>query len=122
MYAAAFEVRLNADTYDDTIVLPDISVICDKSKLNDRGCVGPPDMVIEILSPTTAMLDKHLKFYQYLRAGVREYWIVEPESKTVSVHILNNGVYVTDSYGGDETVPVHVLEGCTIDLTVVFAE
>ena len=122
VFAAPFEVRLNADTYDDTIVLPDISVICDKSKLNDRGCDGAPDMVIEILSPTTAVRDKVLKFDRYLLVGVREYWIVDPDSNIISVHILKNGEYETRDYRGDTTVYVHVLEGCMIDLAEVFAE
>ena len=122
VYAAPFDVRLNADAYDDTVVPPDLLVVCDKSKLDDRGCVGAPDLVIEILSPTTAMLDKITKFRRYLSAGVREYWIVDPESNTVSVNILKNGEYVAVPYAGDESIPVHVLEGCAIDLQEVFEE
>ena len=120
VYAAPFEVRLNADTYDDTIVLPDIAVICDESKLGEKGCVGAPDMVIEILSPSTAMHDKILKFTQYLRAGVREYWIVNPDSESVTVNILNNGEYEACTYGKNEVVPVYVLEGCLISLSEIF--
>ena len=118
--AAPFDVRLIEDAYGDTVVQPDISVICDQSKLDDKGSIGAPDMVIEILSPSTAMLDKLLKFKKYLQSGVREYWIVDPDSNTVAVHILKNGEYVTYAYGSDETIPVYVLEGCVIDLKEVF--
>ena len=122
VYAAPFDVRLNADTYDDTVVQPDLLVVCDKSKLNNKGCTGAPDMVIEILSPSTAMLDRFLKFNQYLRAGIKEYWIVDPDSRTVSVYILKNGEYVAHAYGNGEPIPVHVLKGCTIDMQEVFEE
>ena len=120
VYAAPFEVRLNADTYDDTIVLPDIAVICDESKLDKNGCVGAPDMVIEILSPSTAMHDKIFKFAQYLRAGVREFWIVNPDSESITVNILNNDEYAACTYGNNEVIPVYVLEGCTISLPEIF--
>ena len=122
VFAAPFDVRLNADTYDDTVVQPDIVVICDKAKLDDKGCIGTPDMAIEILSPSTKMRDLILKFRRYLQAGVREYWIVDPDSKTVSVYVLKNGEYAAANYGNDETVPVHVLEGCEINLSEVFTE
>jgi Uma2 family endonuclease len=115
-----FDVRLNADTYDDTVVQPDLLVVCDKSKLDDKGCNGAPDLVIEILSPSSSAHDKVLKFDTYLRAGVREYWIVDPDGRTVQVHILKNGRYYTTSYVETDTVPVHVLAGCTISLPDVF--
>ena len=118
--AAPFDVRLNADTRDDTVVQPDILVVCDESKLDEKSCFGAPDLAIEILSPSTAMRDKVLKYRWYLSAGVREYWIVDPDDKTVVVHMLKNSEYATNTYGGDEAVPVHVLEGCVIDLSEVF--
>ena len=122
VFTAPCDVRLNADTYDDTVVQPDLLVVCDKSKLNDRGCVGGPDMVIEILSPSTLLHDMVIKFRWYLNAGVREYWIVDPDSKIVTVYILKNGEYVTHAYSSDETAPVFILDGCTINLTEIFAE
>ena len=122
VFAAPFDVRLNEDAYGDTVVQPDLLVVCDESKLDDKGCGGVPDMVIEILSPSTAMLDKVLKYRRYLQTGVREYWIIDPESNTVSVHILKNGEYVTYAYGSDETIPVYVLEGCEINLAEIFEE
>ena len=122
VYAAPFDVRLNADTYNDTVVQPDLLVVCDMSKLDDKGCIGAPDMVIEILSPSTVMHDKVLKYSLYLRAGVREYWIVDPVGNSVSVNILKDGEYVARAYGDRDAAPVHVLEGCVIDLPEVFEE
>ena len=120
--AAGLDVRLNADTLDDTVVQPDITIVCDHSILDDAGCRGVPDMVVEILSPSTANYDKTLKFNTYLKAGVREYWIIDPKEKILAVHILKDGNYITHAYSSDETVPVHVLEGCIIDLSEVFEE
>ena len=122
LFYAPFDVRLNADAGDDTVVQPDISVVCDRSKLDAHGCVGAPDLIIEILSPSTRRHDLMLKFNVYLRAGVREYWIVDPEYKTVSVHILDNGRYVTNVYGETDHPSVHVLAGCEINLSEIFAE
>ena len=119
-YIAPFDVRLNADTSDDTVVQPDLVVVCDTSKLDDRGCKGAPDMVLEILSPSTSRRDKVLKFHTYLRAGVREYWIVDPDTKTVATNILKNGEYITNAYTDADTVSVHVMEGCKIILADVF--
>ena len=121
-FAAPFDVRLNADGKDDTVVQPDLVVICDRSTLSGSGCKGAPDMIVEILSPSTAVRDKLLKFNKYLQAGVREYWIVYPDSKTVSVHVLKNGEYMTREYGETDTVEVHILDGCTIDMRQVFSE
>jgi Uma2 family endonuclease len=122
VFHAAYDVRLNADTGDDTVVQPDLVVICDQSKRDERGCKGAPDMVVEILSPSTASYDRVTKFNQYQKAGVREYWIVDPDSRTVAAHILENGRYIISAYGDEGVAPVHVLEGCEIDLADVFAE
>ncbi|MDR0491062.1 MAG: Uma2 family endonuclease [Oscillospiraceae bacterium] len=121
VFFAPLDVRLNAGTHDDTVVQPDIMVICDYSKLGKSGCVGAPDLAIEIVSPSTAGRDRLLKFNAYQRAGVREYWIVDPDTKTVSVYILKNGEYTAAAYGVDDSISVHVLEGCNIDLSDVFA-
>ena len=118
--AAPFDVRLNASTYDDTVVQPDILVVCDDDKLDGKSCVGAPDLIIEILSPATALKDKTIKFNVYQEAGVREYWIVDPEGKTVSANTLENGRYNDVSYTAADKAPVHVLEGCFVDLEKVF--
>jgi Uma2 family endonuclease len=122
VYAAPFGVRLfpKDDLSDDTVVEPDIAVICDKSKLDDRGCNGAPDLIIEILSPSNIAHDKIRKFRKYLAAGVREYWIVNPMEQMVDVHRLDGGRYITMLYDAEEEVPVTVLPGCTIKLQDVF--
>jgi Uma2 family endonuclease len=120
VYPAPFGVRLSEK--EDTIFEPDIVVVCDESKLGDRICVGAPDLVIEILSPSTARMDRILKFRKYREAGVREYWIVDPELNCVQVGILKNGEYIMYEYEDDESIRVSVLEGCTVNLVDVFAE
>ena len=117
-----FDVRLDAAGKDDTVVQPDITVICDRSKIDDKGCNGPPDLVIEVLSPATSRRDRLIKFNLYQRMGVREYWIADPETSTVAAHLLENGKYTTAVYGDTGTAPVNVLPGCEINLQEVFAE
>jgi len=113
-------VRLNADTLDNTVVQPDILVICDRAKLDQAGCKGAPDFIIEILSPSTSSRDKHLKFDLYRKTGVKEYWIVEPDENMVSAHILSNKDYIIRIYGEADAAPISVLDNCTIDLAEVF--
>jgi Uma2 family endonuclease len=124
VYPAPFAVRLNPkeDNRDDTVLEPDITVICDPSKLDDRGCNGAPDLVVEILSPSTARHDRIVKFRKYQAAGVREYWIVDPDTKSVQVFILNDGQYIASTYDDTDTAPISVLPGCEIKLADVFAE
>lgn len=119
---APFDVRLNADGADDTVVQPDTVVICDSSKIIKTGGIGAPDLVIEVLSPSSMRHDMHRKFYAYKKAGVTEYWIVNPATRTVQTHILNSGEYITHVYADDDEVSVRVLEGCTITLKDVFAD
>jgi Uma2 family endonuclease len=87
-FIAPFDVRLpranEADDRIDTVVQPDLSVICDRTKLDDRGCRGAPDWVVEVLSPATAAHDQILKRDVYERAGVREYWLVHPVDRVVT--------------------------------------
>ena len=120
VYYAPFDVRLNADTLDDTVVQPDILVVCDHSKLDDAGCKGAPDMVIEILSPSTSRYDRTLKFKTYLKTGVKEYWIIDPEAERLEANILTNGEYITKIYQETDIAPVTVLKGCEINLAEVF--
>jgi Uma2 family endonuclease len=120
-FMAPFDVRLNAHTRDDTVVQPDVMVICDQSKLKNRlNCVGAPDLIIEILSPSSAKMDKVTKHKKYREAGVREYWIVDPEDETVSVNILDGGRYKSTVYFPEDTIPVHVLLSCEINLADIF--
>jgi Uma2 family endonuclease len=79
-------------------------------------------MVVEILSPSTAQRDMLEKFNIYMRAGVREYWIVDPDEKAVYANVLQNGRYITRIYKDGDAAPIHVLDGCVIDLADVFEE
>ena len=122
VFAAPFDVRLSADNKDDTVVQPDLVVICDHSKLSGTGCVGAPDFIIEILSPSTLRVDRADKLLLYQHAGVREYWIADPDAKTVHAHILEGGRYFVTCFASPDSAPVSVLGGCMIDLSEVFAE
>jgi len=121
VFAAPYDVCLSGlGDEDDTVVQPDILVVCDESKIDDKRCNGAPDMTIEILSPSTSKRDLLTKLIKYQNAGVREYWIVDPDEEAVKVHILENGLYVISSYESTETVAVSVLDGCKIALPEVF--
>lgn len=126
VFHAPFGVRLFEQDGDspedvDTMVEPDLSVVCDKSKIDERGCKGAPDMVIEILSPSSRRHDRLTKFNLYQRAGVREYWIVDPVSKDVQSFVLEDGRYSVKGFGAaGDTLKVSILEDCVIDLTEIF--
>ena len=110
VYAAPFAVFLNKD--DINYVEPDISIICDLSKLDDRGCHGAPDWVIEIVSPSSKPRDYMEKLFKYRMAGVREYWIVDPEKQRVMVYNFENDTVEEYSFG--EYVPVGIYKEFSI--------
>lgn len=126
VYAAPFAVRLFEKAGDrpedvDTLVEPDLSVVCDPDKLDDMGCKGAPDLIIEILSPSTQRHDRLTKYNLYERAGVYEYWIVSPEERTVQVSVLDGGRYrVREVYTAGDIAKVNALDGCFIELSRVF--
>ena len=129
VYAAPFAVRLferdgEAPEDVDTMVEPDISVVCDSNKLDNHGCKGAPDLVIEILSPSTRRHDRLVKLRLYQRAGVREYWIVDPENKAVQVFLQDGGgsLKIHEDYGWEDVAKVNVLNGCFVELSKVFPE
>ncbi|MDE6591053.1 MAG: Uma2 family endonuclease [Oscillospiraceae bacterium] len=128
VYHAPFAVRLFEKDGDspedvDTMVEPDISIVCDRDKLDKHGCKGAPDMVVEILSPSTRRHDRLVKLGLYQRAGVREYWIVDPENEAVQVLTLSNGLLLPhEDYGRADVAKVNVLDGCFIELSKVFPE
>ncbi len=98
VYESPFDVRLiknkgQSDHEIETVVQPDICVICDLDKLDDKGCVGAPDLIIEILSPSTIKKDYTEKFNLYEENGVKEYWIANPEGRSLQIFYLNNGKY-----------------------------
>ena len=113
VYAAPFAVILNQD--EDTYVEPDISVICDKEKLSDRGCEGAPDMVIEIVSPSSRRMDYNLKNALYAQAGVREYWIVDPAKERTTVYRYEEDAMPVIS-PFDQTLAVGILDGLHITI------
>jgi len=83
-----------------TVVQPDLFVICDPKQIGERGFYGPPTLVIEILSPSTAAMDRFIKYEKYQQAGVKEYWIVDPQHRTASVYTLTDGRYgAGESFG-----------------------
>ncbi len=129
VYPAPFAVRLferdgDAPEDVDTVVEPDISVICDRKKIDKYGCKGAPDMVVEILSPSTQRRDRLVKLNLYQRAGVREYWIVNPDDQTVQVMLRDSGgvLQLHEVYAQKEIAKVHVLDGCFLELNKVFPE
>ena len=128
VYSAPFDVRLSrknaADKTVTTVVQPDISVICDLSKLDDKGCIGAPDIVVEILSPGNNKKELQNKYEIYEEAGVQEYWIVWPVSQTFLKYTLNEaGKYIPSRIltGGDE-VTTPILPGFVLNLEEVFEE
>ena len=124
VFAAPFDICLfGKGDDDDTVVQPDVIVICDRSKIeNGRYCNGAPDLVIEILSPSSSKRDRFIKLNKYLQAGVREYWIVDPDHKGVTVHILENDKYMIYAYEDNDVLPVNVLDDCDILLADVFSD
>ena len=114
-YMAPFAVFLNRD--DKNYVEPDISVICDPNKLNDKGCVGAPDWIIEVVSPGSRSMDYGKKLIRYCNAGVREYWIVEQEKNRVTVYNFPNGD--TNEYSFTDDIPVGIYPGFSINLSTL---
>ena len=110
-YIAPFAVFLNAD--DKNYVEPDISVICDKNKLTDKGCSGSPDWIIEIVSPGSRRMDYSIKLFKYRSAGVREYWIVDPDKNRIL--IWNFETEDTGDYTFTDTVKAGIYPDLSID-------
>lgn len=129
VYHPPFDVRLFERDGDkpgdvDTVVEPDLTVVCDMDKLDDHGCKGAPDLIIEILSPSTRRHDRLVKLDLYQRAGVREYWIVDPEYKAVQVFLQDGAgsLKIREDYGREDMAKVNILDDCLIDLSKVFTE
>lgn len=129
-YAAPFDVRLynrvksiQADKDIYTVVQPDLCIICDLAKLDERGCLGAPDLIVEILSPGNAAREMKLKKDLYAEAGVREYWIVDPSRETMTRYNLEEeGTYGRPLiFVSDETVPSVVFPDLKLDLGELFA-
>ncbi len=114
VYPAPFAVFLNAD--DHNYVEPDLSIICDKSKLDDRGCNGAPDWVIEIVSPSSKRMDYMTKLFKYRDSGVKEYWIVDPAKQEVHTYFFEDEEKGFGEFSFDEDIPVRIYDGWSINI------
>ena len=110
VFPAPFAVFLNEN--DTNYVEPDISVICDKNKISDQGCHGAPDWIIEIVSPSSKQMDYYKKLFKYRTAGVREYWVVDPEKELVTIYDFEKDSM--EEYSFDKDIPVGIYEGFSI--------
>jgi Uma2 family endonuclease len=129
-FAAPFDVRLydrkksivaNQDIY--SVVQPDLSVICDKTKIDIKGCLGSPDWIIEILSAGNSKKEMQLKYQLYQESGVKEYWLVYPYEKAVHQFVLNQETekyQLLNMYAGEDTAVPQLFPDCRIDLLEVF--
>ena len=125
VYPAPFDVRLfyHEDESDDTVVQPDISIVCDEKKRGIEGCRGAPDFVAEILSPSNTAIEMQTKFDLYRRAGVREYWVLDGEHKRLHAYQFEDGrIAAFASYGADENATVGIFDALAIELAPVFAQ
>jgi len=130
VYTTPFDVRLKknkgSDSEIDTIVQPDISIFCDLSKLDDRGAIDAPDMVVEITSASTAKRDYNEKFNLYEENKVQEYWIINPDSNSIEVFSLKENILVSlgvfSKFDGFETVQSTLFKDLIIDLEEIFKD
>ena len=120
IFSAPYDVYLIDDV--DEWVIPDLSVICDPSKIQEKGCVGAPDLVVEILSKSTAAKDRRVKLKLYRTAGVKEYWIVDPYGQTVEVYEFGeNMLSLPEVYGVDDVMKVGLFKDLEITVSEIFA-
>lgn len=125
VFHAPFDVRLFADKETDadvfTVVQPDLLIVCDPDKLDERGCKGSPDLVVEIISPSSAKIDRWMKYHLYEKAGVEEYWIVDPLGQTIEVFLLAEGNYVRSGvFGKDDRLKSAFFSELEMNLMTVF--
>ena len=115
VYAAPFAVYLDEST--NTYVEPDISVICDPNKLNDKGCNGAPDWIIEIVSPASKRMDYYNKLFKYRTAGVKEYWIVDPDKSRIIVYNFEQSTM--EEYSFTDSVKAGIYSDLLIDFSIL---
>jgi len=126
VYSAPFDVRFPRKSKEDkdiiTVLQPDICVICDPSKIDNRGCLGAPDIVVEILSPGNNTKEMRNKYEIYEESEVKEYWIVSPENETFLVYVLKDGHFVPNrTMAAGDIVTSTVLPGFSLNLEELFA-
>ena len=118
VFPSPFDVQLDKDEY--TLVQPDVSVICDRSKLSGgKRCVGAPDWVVEVVSPATGKNDYSSKFYKYRAAGVREYWIIDPDEEKISTFNFTEWTFKTYSIDEKPAVKVGIYPDLVIDFSML---
>jgi Uma2 family endonuclease len=124
VYPAPYDVRLfyKADESDDTVVQPDLAVVCGAERRGPEGCRGAPDLVVEILSPSNTATEMARKYELYRRAGVREYWEVNPETKILHTYRFAGDRVIARAYSPADTAPAEIFPGLEIALEPVFAE
>ena len=127
VYTAPFDVRFprksKADKDIITVLQPDICVVCDRSKLDDRGCIGAPDIVVEVLSPSNNKKELKNKYEIYEEAGVKEYWIVWPYEQTMIVYTLTDGKFVSSPViSGGDILTSSVLPGFSLNISELFRD
>ncbi len=126
-YIAPFDVRLIKKSKDDkdivTVLQPDVFVVCDRTKIDKRGCIGAPDLVVEVLSPGNSTKELRNKYEVYEEAGVKEYWVVSPQNQTFIIYTLQDGKFQLSpvKVPGD-IVTTSILPGLEIDLTELFKD
>lgn len=130
VFVAPFDVRLPVNSNGKgsknnsdikTVVQPDICVICDPSKLDEAGCIGAPDLIVEILSKSTTKKDLQYKYEVYEESGVLQYWIIWPEEETLLIYTLMNGKYQPSRiFTKGDKINTHILPGFELDLEEVF--
>jgi Uma2 family endonuclease len=127
VFAAPFDVRLprpgkTADNLVKTVVQPDICVVCDESKIDEKGVCGAPDLVVEILSPGNTKHEVRTKFELYEEAGVREYWLINPEEENIIIYLLDENKKLNSGkmYAGGDIISSTAVAGFTIDVEQLF--
>jgi Uma2 family endonuclease len=123
VFPAPLDVRLfyEEDESDDTVVQPDLVVICDPAKMGEEGCRGTPDLAVEILSPSNSAIEMERKLNLYRDAQVREYWVVDPKNKHITKYCLKDGEYYLRTHNIKDAIKSEVLPGLEIPLSAVFA-
>lgn len=124
VFPAPFDVVLQMGSHADTVVQPDLTVVCDRSKITTQGCMGSPDLVVEVVSESSVKHDLHEKFQVYEQAGVREYWVIHPTDKSLIKFVLNQaGKYEPSKplTRGDIVVST-TLPGFQMDLNELFSD
>ena len=125
LFAAPSDVRLIRKGKNDeqivTVVQPDLFMVCDASKIDEKGCLGSPDLVIEILSPGSLHQDLKVKYEVYEEAGIGEYWVVFPSERVIEIFLLENGKYrLSGHFTSEDNIPVHSVPGFTVPCIEVF--